>query len=218
MKKVLTISLYILKNWYKWWVQLLTIIGNVKIYKTPCFAIYNPEEYDYSIRGNQIRQICNLVKPGDIILRGYKHYLDGFLIPGKYSHVGIYIGEHTVVHAVAEGVSLTNIIDFTRCDRIAIFRPTFGQNDAIQKAKAFLGAKVPYDFGFERGISALYCFELCGECYDMLSIPKYTATKLCGIIKRHNVYLADSFFNSSDFRCILNYNPTLGIDYSEVQY
>ena len=203
---------------YECWSKFLAFFGDIKVFSYPFWLVYDPD--DFQVGGKKVLDIIKTLKPGDVILRGYNKYLDGKFIPSKskFSHGAIYIGDGKIIHAVAEGVSLTNIIDFTRCDRIAIFRPTFGQNDAIQKAKAFLGAKVPYDFGFERGISALYCFELCGECYDMLSIPKYTATKLFGIIKRHNVYLADSFFNSSDFRCILNYNPTLGIDYSEVQY
>lgn len=169
MKKIISISLYILKNWYKWWVQLLTIIGNVKIYKTPCFAIYNPEEYDYSIRGNQIRQICNLVKPGDIVLRGYNHYLDSLLIPGKYSHAGIYVGEHTVVHAIAEGVKEIDIIDFLLADRACILRPNSEQGNAVQYVKEHTGSK--YDFKFNSSDSSeFYCFELAAKAYSNLNV------------------------------------------------
>ena len=42
----------------------------------------------------------------------------------------------------------------------AIFRPKKGQKTAIAKAKKFAKSKVPYDFGFSRGTSAMYCFEL----------------------------------------------------------
>ena len=203
MKKVLTISLYILKNWYKWWVQLLTIISNVKIYKTPCFAIYNPEEYDYSIRGNQIRQICNLVKPGDIILRGYKHYLDGFLIPGKYSHVGIYVGEHTVVHAVAEGVKEIDIVDFLLADRVCVLRPNSEQDNAVQYVKEHIGSK--YDFKFNSSDSSeFYCFELVAKAYTKLNIQAYP-------IEFYNItlkflssrYLAESFLDNPNFEKII---------------
>ena len=203
MKKVLTISLYILKNWYKWWVQLLTIISDVKIYKTPCFAIYNPEEYDYSIRGNQIRQICNLVKPGDIILRGYKHYLDGFLIPGKYSHVGIYIGEHIVVHAVAEGVKEIDIIDFLLADRVCILRPNSKQDNAVQYVKEHIGSK--YDFKFNSSDSSeFYCFELAAKAYSNLNVLSFD-------VELYNIplkfltpkYTDKSFLNNKNFEKII---------------
>ena len=203
MKKVLTISLYILKNWYKWWVQLLTMISDVKIYKTPCFAIQNPEEYDYSIRGNQIRQICNLVKPGDIILRGYKHYLDGFLIPGKYSHVGIYIGEHIVVHAVAEGVKEIDIIDFLLADRVCILRPNSEQVNAVQYVKEHIGSK--YDFKFNSSDSSeFYCFELIAKAYSNLNVLSFD-------VELYNIplkfltpkYTDKSFLNNKNFEKII---------------
>ena len=199
---------------YKWWSKFLTFFGDIKIFKHCFWLVYDPD--DFQVGGKKVLDIIKTLKPGDIILRGYNKYLDGKFIPSKtkFSHGAVYIGEGKIVHAVAEGVSLTNVIDFTRCDRIAIFRPTNGQDEAIKRAKEFLGAKVPYDFGFERGVSALYCFELCGECYKELNIPLYTVKKFFGLVKRHNVYLADSFFNSPDLKCVFNYNPALGVDYS----
>lgn len=196
---------------YKLWSKLLTFVGDVKIFSWPFWLVYDPD--DFRVNGAKVLEAYTLIKPGDVILRGYDKYLDGKFIPTKtrFSHGAIYVGEGKIIHAVAEGVSLTNIIDFTRCDRIAIFRPRLGQDEAINKAKEFLGAKVPYDFGFERGASALYCFELCGECYGMLRIPKYTVKKFFGLVKRDNVYLADSFFESPDFECIMNFNPALCI-------
>lgn len=124
------------------------------------------------------------IREGDIVLRGYDNYLDGKFIPDKlkFSHGSIYIGNGKIIHAVAEGVSETNIIEFTRCDRIAIFRPKSGQKQAIAKAKKFLKNKIPYDFGFSAGVSALYCFELCGECYPKLNIPRKTVKKLFGLL------------------------------------
>jgi len=206
------------KTIYKWWSKFLTFFGDIKVFSYPLWLVYDPD--DFQVGGKKVLDIIKTLKPGDIILRGYNKYLDGKFIPSKtkFSHGAVYIGEGKIIHAVAEGVSLTNVIDFTRCDRIAIFRPINGQDEAIKRAKEFLGTKVPYDFGFERGVSALYCFELCGECYKELDIPHYTVKKFFGLVKRNNVYLADSFFNSPDLKCVFNYNPALGIDYSEVQY
>lgn len=167
--KILTIAIYIIKNWYKWWVQLLTIIGNVKIYKTPCFIIYNPEEYDYVIRGNQIRQVCDLLQPGDLILRGYNHFLDSLLIPGKYSHIGVYVGNFNVIHAIAEGVQSTDVIDFLQADRVCILRPNSNQEQAIQYVTSHIGSK--YDFRFNSSDSSeFYCFELAAKAYLSLNV------------------------------------------------
>ena len=121
---------------YKLWSKFLTHFGEIKIFKYPMFIVYDPKVF--SITGNDILDILKLIKPGDIILRGYDMYLDGKFIPNKtgysindstknigknFSHGGIYIGNNTIIHAIAEGVSEINIIDYVQCDRIAIFRP-----------------------------------------------------------------------------------------------
>lgn len=93
-------------------------------------------------------------------MRGYNKYADGKLIDvfgidtsksiigGGWSHGAIYIGKNKVIHAIAEGVSETNIIDFTRCDRICIFRPKKSQAAGIRNAKRFLREKIGYDFSY----------------------------------------------------------------------
>jgi len=76
-------------------------------------------------------------------VRGYTMYLDGKFIPGYFSHAGLYLGEVTeadrtlaperhrgrvepgrqmVIHAVAEGVGMVDVLDFARCDRLAVLR------------------------------------------------------------------------------------------------
>ena len=196
---------------YKCWSKFLTMFGNIKIFPYPFWLIYDPNDYD--ITGKQILEIVEIIKPGDIILRGYKNYLDGKFIPDpqKYSHAAIYVGKNQVIHAIAEGVSYENIIDFCMCDRIAIFRPKKGQRSAIKIAKDFVKQNIPYDFGFSKGISSLYCFELGAECYPKLNIPKQTVSKLFGLIKKKDVYLAESFFKSPDMECIFQYNPKFNI-------
>jgi uncharacterized protein YycO len=139
--------------------------------------------------------------------------LDGCFIPDplSFSHGAIYIGNGKIIHAIAEGVSETNIIEFTRCDRIAIFRPKKHQKRAISKAKKFLKDNTPYDFGFNNSVSSLYCFELCGICYDKLNIPTLTVKKFFGLLKKENVFLAESFVKSPDLICVYHYNPKYNI-------
>lgn len=66
-----------------------------------------------------------MLEPGDVILRGFDNYLDGYFIddPHGYSHGAIYVGKEKIIHAVVEGVSEINVLDFMRCDRICILRP-----------------------------------------------------------------------------------------------
>lgn len=87
------------------WSKFLEMFGNVKIFKWPMFLVYDPTVF--SIDGCHMLKAINILKPGDIVLRGYDMYLDGLFIPDplKYSHAGIYIGDGNVVHAVAKGTS-----------------------------------------------------------------------------------------------------------------
>ena len=200
------------KAMYKIWSKFLSAFGNVKCFRWPLFLIYDPD--DFEVSGPKVAQICKILQPGDVILRGYNKYLDGKFIPSKegWSHGAVYIGDWKIIHAVAEGVSETDVIEFTRCDRIAVLRPASGQQKAVAAAKKFLEDKVPYDFGFQRGCSALYCFELCRECYPDLKVPTFVVKHFFGLVKRSDVVLAESFFQSEDFKCIFNCNPKHGVD------
>jgi hypothetical protein len=121
--------------------RLLTVLGDIKVFRWPLFVIYDPGAY--RVRGRDARQVIDLVRPGDVLLRGYDAYLDGKLIPGLFSHAGLYLGEvggadlplvpedargglvtgaQIIIHAVAEGVRLDDVLDFCRCDRLAILR------------------------------------------------------------------------------------------------
>jgi len=120
---------------------IIKIFGDIKVFKWPLFMVYDPGSY--KVKGYQARQVLDIIQPGDILLRGYDNYLDGFFIPGKFSHAGLYVGEvtdkdfrkvskynnelfHTgkqmVVHAMAEGVFIEDILDFCRTDRMIILR------------------------------------------------------------------------------------------------
>lgn len=197
---------------YKVWAKFLTHFAEVKIFKFPMFIVYDPHYFD--VGGEQVLDILNTLKPGDIILRGYDCYLDSKFIPDPldFSHGGIYIGDGKIIHAVAEGASYTNAIEFTRCDRIAIFRPRKYQKSAIKKAKEFAKNNVKYDFGFNENVSALYCFELCGLCYEKLDIPRFGVKKFLGLVRKNNVFLSKSFFSSPDMKCIYHYNPKFNIN------
>ena len=73
---------------------------------------------------------------------------------------------------------------------------------------------MPYDFGYENGVSALYCFELAAMAYRGLDVKTKDAKALFGILRRKNVYLADSFFESPDFKRVFEFNPKRGVDFN----
>lgn len=83
--------------------RFIAWIGTVKYFTSPYCLVEDPGSY--RIKGSDIREILDgdtpLIQPGDILLRGYKGYLDGALIrmtgggqgAGKYfSHAAFYAG------------------------------------------------------------------------------------------------------------------------------
>jgi hypothetical protein len=91
-----------------------------------------------------MREVIKLIEPGDMLVRRYDNYLDGHFIPGYFSHAGLYVGavtqddekliktekgranfktgEQMVIHSMAEGVFMEDILNFCRCDGMAIVR------------------------------------------------------------------------------------------------
>ena len=185
-----------IKRWF------LTIFGDIKVYRFPMFILYAPDTF--RVKGNDTRKALELLKPGDIVLRKYVHYLDGYFIPGKYSHSSLYVGDGKIVHAVADGVELIDAIDFLRCDGFCILR----QDDeaeaeqAVAFAKAQEEKKAKYDFDFVSGNGSFYCHELVAAAYSDLGIEKKGVTmfKLFRIQPR---FLAESFLENGKFRTVM---------------
>ncbi len=120
----------------------LKFFGDVKVFRFPLFIVYDPGSYQ--VKGADTREAMGLVQPGDILIRGYKNYLDGYFIPGYFSHAGLYLGEvlpehidlvpspegkklfrageQIVAHAMAEGVFMEDFISFCRCDYMLVLR------------------------------------------------------------------------------------------------
>lgn len=199
---------------YRMWSKFLTVFGDIKVFRWPLWIVYDPD--DFEVTGEKTAQMLDLVRPGDVVIRGFKHYADGKFIPSKdgWSHGALYVGGGQLVHAISSGVQYINAIEFARCDRIAVLRPRKGCQGAVEKAVRFADKNTPYDFIFQQGSSSLYCFELCGECYSELDIRKKTVSAFLGLYKR-DVYLAESFFESPDFELIMEYNPRCGKDFAK---
>jgi len=185
--------------------KFLTIFGDIKVFPWPMWIVYDPVVNQIS--GTKLREVLNTLKRGDVLARGYTRYLDGYFIPGVYSHTGIYIGDGMMIHSVAEGVCKIDVLDFLQCDRVAVIRPKTDKlgdsivDRAIETANSKIGTK--YDFAFAPGDEELYCHEFTALCYKGLKLEKHIPTILWGLIKgKHPVYLAQSFIESEDFEVI----------------
>lgn len=178
---------------------ILTVFGDVKVYRWPSFVIYHPTSF--RIKGKDSRDIMENIRPGDVIMRSYDDYLDGYFIPkgeSGCSHSGLYIGDNMVVHSVAEGSSLIDILDFCRADKIIVLRPNSGQSWAIEHAKKCANDNIPYDFDFVPGPGKYYCHEFTASCYPDLNI-EILSRKVLGLISSPKAFLADSFYTNSNF-------------------
>ncbi len=183
----------------KIWQGFLTILGDVKVFPFPMFVVYDPSSY--RVKGYHTREAIKCLRPGDVVVRRYCNYLDGWFIPGKYSHSGIYVGDGTIVHAIAEDVQRIDVIDFLRCDGFCILRQNSANASlkAVEMAETLVGSH--YDFSFRDDNGAYYCHELVAVCYASLGIQKKDA-RILGI-KVKPRYLASSFIEDPHFVKIL---------------
>ena len=194
-------------------IGFLYVFGKIKVYKWPMFIVYDPKGYD--VKASGIRKAMSFARRGDVFVRRYRNYLDGYFIPGRFSHSGIYIGCGIIIHAMSGGVQKIDILDFLRCDGFAILRPVEKEgrdlNAITEKASKiahmYLGAQYDYDFkieeGQKKGTEPVYCHELVRKCYPDLDIPLETASIWNGMIKINSKkYLAQSFFDSEDFEVV----------------
>jgi len=122
--------------------KLLAVFENIKFSKWPLFVNYRPTSF--AITGAETREIMKLVKPGDILVRVTNHYLSNRFMPSTFTDLGFYLGvvteqhlkqlgkiEHPtefntgqqmVIHAHGDKVLLEDLIDFCRCDGLAVMR------------------------------------------------------------------------------------------------
>ena len=95
---------------HKAWSKFLTFFGDVRIFKWPLWLVYDPDFF--SMAGSKTERLLAILRPGDVVLRGYDSYLDSKFIDGDYSHAGVFVGKGRIIHAVAPNVEETTVIDF----------------------------------------------------------------------------------------------------------
>src|SRR5512138_1107006 len=83
--------------WARFVDWVITKFGDLKLFRgtinplKPWTVIaYDPGSF--AVKGEDVRAVMAALEPGDLLVRGYHDYLDGKVIPGYFSHVGLYLG------------------------------------------------------------------------------------------------------------------------------
>lgn len=192
---------------------LLAILGRARVSWQPFWISFAPA--GYKVKGLVIRRAMNILQPGDVVCRRYTCYVDGWFIPGRFSHSGIYVGDDTIIHALGDGVQKVDPIDFFQCDGFAILRPKDQTvvGKACEIAKSYLGYGYDYNFDIcedyknqdevQNRTKTVYCHELTRSCYPDLDVPTVLPSLWNGMIRSSKrQFLAQSFFDSPDFELI----------------
>jgi hypothetical protein len=177
--------------------SVITFVGDVKVFKFPMFILYDPGSY--LVKGEDMRQVIEAIEPGDILVRGYINYIDGYVIPGLFSHAGLYLGpvnesdrqyvspgqderfrtgKQMVIHSMAEGVFMEDVLNFCRCDYMLVLRrnPTIesekGKSWDFEQVKktSLKNLSKEYDFKFDfSDFTQMSCTELVyASCLDFM--------------------------------------------------
>jgi len=181
---------------------MIKFFSHIYFFKTPFFLIYNPQVH--KVKGHESRQVCNKIKAGDILIRRFDGYLSSRTVPGFWSHVGIYIENHRIIHAIGKGVVNEDILDFLRTDHIAVLRirnvaPELILN-AIQKALEMVEESVDYDYEFADNNGKVYCTEMVNVCFNELFRHDYVKVAGNKVLNPDNVYECDLVDNIIEFR------------------
>ena len=180
---------------------ILSTIFNTKYSKYPMFLQY--VDCTHRVNGDDYFNARKVLEEGDIILRGHDNYLSRFLVPGEYSHSGIYMGNDVVIHSTVEnGVHESNLVDFMRCDRFMALRPCQGQIPIMVEARKYIGKK--YDSKLEDNNDEYYCHEFVATVLNNCNfeIEKVHVSAMFGLIQK-DIYCASSFVDNCHFDKIM---------------
>lgn len=145
--------------------SVISFIADIRFYKGGIILFGDSH---YGIKGPHVRDIIDILEPGDVLLRRYAHYLGSVLTKGYWSHAAIYVGDNNVVHMLGDGISTEDILTFTRCDDVAILRSKDASliQSAIEKANNYMAEGIAYDYNFDKLPDKFYCTEFIWQCYD----------------------------------------------------
>lgn len=122
--------------------------------------------------------------------------------PSALSHGALYVGGDKikyVMEALGGGVTKNNLVKFmTTKDIFVVVKPKFGTPEQIKRvvelARTFEGT--PYDYLFDKGGKAIYCFELIILAY--LSEFPNKNFKYKEIVKGKRIWDSSTFLDDPD--------------------
>lgn len=120
------------------------------------------------IEFGQVLNIEHNIEVGDVLLSRVNGEFSNILIPGKYKHAAIYVGDGWIIEAVLDGVRLSYLPDFMMTkDKIGLFKPQFANPEQRQWAADWAIGQVgkAYDYTFRSDNDRFYCFELTFAAY-----------------------------------------------------
>lgn len=155
-----------------WWKFIVHLVADIRFYKGGIILF---GDSSYQIKGPLMREILNVVQPGDVFLRRYNHFFGTYLIPGYWSHAAIYVGDNIMMQMLGQGINKEDILTFMRADEIKILRPKDETKiqSAIEKTYSYYQKGEQYDYGFMPGDKELYCSELVYTVYGKPEQVKY---------------------------------------------
>ena len=163
-----------MKLWLNVLRAVLTFMGDVQWHgwTSPMWFTINAK--GYALRGEHYREIRKVIRPGDILIRRFERYVDKWYIPGWWNHGGVYVGgrKEQVVHAIAEGVVIEDVLNFMRTDHLIILRPPEDMlKEGLKRARRIVGREYDFFLDFEDH-ERFSCTELPDYCYPGIITPK----------------------------------------------
>lgn len=179
-----------LKKWF------LTFVSKLYVHKFPFFIIYDPEMH--KLKGHEIREILDVLKPGDILFRRYDGYITSILTPGYWSHAGLYVGDNKVVHAIGAGVVEEDILDFCRTDSVGVCRFKNVNQDIVENAidtsYDMIEDHIGYDYAFAANNNAVYCTEMVNICYTEAFSEDYDESLGTYVLTPDHLFISDKLY------------------------
>jgi len=141
-------------------------------------------ERKHRINGRHYYELKNIVESGGVFLTRSRWRFSNLLIPGRWTHAAIYVGENHVAEAVPEGVRKMDLITFLLTkDYVSYYVPSFADQEARYKAADFAKDQLglPYDYYFEGANKAFYCIELVLDAYEKACKTVFPGAEMFGV-------------------------------------
>lgn len=144
------------------------------------------------------QQICDLLRPGDVLVTRHEWAVTNLFLPGYWPHTALFVGyeadrkrlgievdalrrkhwsgDRCVLEALKDGVLYRPIEKTLAVDAVAVIRPTLGEKhiaEALARVSEHEGKGYNFDFDFFRS-DRLVCTEVVYRAYDgigSVSIP-----------------------------------------------